>query len=185
MVRSQLIIKKVLARQLVDNPSAVNVSPKTPDTPAANGVAKKRRSYAVTIAIPNGSQLVPKDLKINAGTPLQACYGKKWAPMTALGQNSDGTLNVHWDKYSDSWDCSMVRSQLIIKNTLVNKILAAARSAKAPKMRTWTDVTGKFEIKAKLVSSSKTQVTLLKKDGSEITLPIADLGKADREYLSQ
>ncbi len=49
--------------------------------------------------------------------------------------------------------------------------------------RKWTDNTGKYSVEAELVEVKGDKVVLKKSTGSVITMPIARLSKADREYL--
>lgn len=49
--------------------------------------------------------------------------------------------------------------------------------------RTWRDSTGKFTIEAKLVSSADGKVTLEKRDGSQVVIPLSRLCPADRAFL--
>lgn len=172
MLRDELIIKKKLVQQLRTDPSSVKVAaPPTKEIP--------RKSYPVSIAVPPDSVLVPKEAKLEPGTKLQACYAGRWNPMTFLSANSDGTLNVRWDDYGPSFDCSMARNELIIKKNA----LKASSSRPTAEMRTFTDATGKFTVKAKVIKQSGTQVTLLTEKGKEVTLPLSKLSKADQEFL--
>jgi hypothetical protein len=52
-----------------------------------------------------------------------------------------------------------------------------------PKMRTWQDASGKFDVEATLVGVKDDKVTLKKKDGKQITLPVSKLSDEDQEYL--
>lgn len=192
MVREELIIKKDLAQQLRTNPSAVKVAAPTAD-------AKPLKSYPVSIAIPRDSEFVPTNVELKPGTKLQACYAGKWNPMTLLSTNADGTLTVRWDDWGATFDCSMQRNELIIKKSIlkdaaVPKESAAAKdstaakdsatpSAPTPEMRTFTDITGKFKVKAKIVKQTDKQVTLLTEQGKEVTLPIARLSETDQEFV--
>lgn len=49
--------------------------------------------------------------------------------------------------------------------------------------RTWSDTTGKYKIEAEWVSTENGNVTLKRRDGTVVTLPIAKLSEADQEYL--
>ena len=62
---------------------------------------------------------------------------------------------------------------------------AAARKSKtlSDGMRTWTDVTGKFKTKAKLLGIQGRNVVLKKEDGKRITVPFDKLSRADQIYL--
>jgi hypothetical protein len=174
MLRNELIIKKELARQLRTNPSAVATS-------APTAPAKPHKDYPVSIAVPPDSELVPKNADLKPGTKLQACYAGKWNPITFLSANSDGTLNVRWDDYGPSFDCSMARNELIIKKAVLRPLTAP--SSPTAEMRTFTDATGKFTVKARIVKQSETEVTLRTEQGKEITLPLSKLSEADQKFV--
>jgi hypothetical protein len=135
----------------------------------------------VSIAVPPDSELVSKNADLKPGTKLQACYAGKWNPITFLSANSDGTLIVRWDDYGPSFDCSMVRSELIIKKAVAKEAIPS--SPPIAEMRTFTDTTGKFKVKARIVKQSGTQVTLLTEQGKEVTLPLSKLSASDRDFL--
>jgi hypothetical protein len=170
MLRSELIIKKAMAQQLRSNPDAVSES-----TPPL-----RRKNYAVSIAVPTDSAFVPGDAVLKPGTKLQACYASKWNPITFLSHASDGTLNVRWDDYGEAFDCSMVRNELIIKKSVLKTMQS---SPAAGELRTFTDATGRFKVKAKVVRQTATEVTLLTEQGKEVTLPLTRLSEADQEFL--
>ena len=50
-------------------------------------------------------------------------------------------------------------------------------------LRTWTDRSGKFSVKAKFKSAASGKITLVKEDDSEITVESAVLSEEDRSYL--
>ncbi|HEY1049022.1 MAG TPA: PQQ-binding-like beta-propeller repeat protein [Prosthecobacter sp.] len=58
-------------------------------------------------------------------------------------------------------------------------LVLAARA----ELRTWTDASGKFQIKAELVGVQAGQATLKREDGSIIRIPVANLSKADQAAL--
>jgi WD40 repeat protein len=49
--------------------------------------------------------------------------------------------------------------------------------------RSWSDQTGKFKIEASLVKVEDEVVTLLRKDGKEVELPLGKLSEKDQEFL--
>ncbi len=51
------------------------------------------------------------------------------------------------------------------------------------KMRTWSDLTGKFSVKAKLIEVNEEFVRLEKESGKEIKVPLNKLDNSAREYL--
>lgn len=68
---------------------------------------------------------------------------------------------------------------LLIVLTLAITVHGAEDSA----FRTWSDASGSFKLEAQLVKLAGDSVTLRRKDGKEITLPLAKLSKGDQEFL--
>lgn len=61
---------------------------------------------------------------------------------------------------------------------------ATALPSDGPEYRTWTDVTGAFQVEAELLEATGAAVKLrLKKDGKTIEVPLKKLSDEDREYL--
>jgi len=146
----------------------------------------RHKQYKIDISIPKSAQLVPDDLTIEKGTALAGCWARKWRPITALSENEDGSLHVHWDEYSDAWDCNMTRDQLIIEDETIRKLKKnAAKSDGDLKdaLRTWTDSTGKYKVEAWYVRRSEKQVILKTDAGREFNMPIEKLSEEDRALL--
>jgi len=82
-----------------------------------------------------------------------------------------------------------------IENRLENGSVQATAEAKPtdaggaasgqPSLRTWRDATGVFEVEGSLVRSQDGKVTLKKRDGREITVPIGKLSAADQDYVAK
>ncbi len=100
--------------------------------------------------------------------------------MTVLKDSTEETVPIHWDDRPPAFDGLIHRSQLIIRKTDLKKL--RSKAAKLEK-RTWTDVTGKFSVDAKISSRTATHVTLVKEDGKEVKLPIDKLSSADQKWL--
>ncbi len=160
------------------------------DTPTggfARPASKPVKNYTVSIAVPKGALFVPADLRIEAGTPLAGCWASKWNPITAISENDDGTLNVHWDAYSDAWDCCMSRQQLIIEEKTVRRLRAksgATAEDLTKTLRTWSDTSGQHKVEARFVRKTATDVTIKTDAGREITMAIAKLSSEDQELLA-
>jgi SLA1 Homology Domain 1 (SHD1) protein len=64
------------------------------------------------------------------------------------------------------------------------KVKPKPLSKPAPKaFSTWTDSTGKFTIEARFLGFTNAKVTLEKKDGTKVTLPIERLSKENQEWV--
>ncbi len=59
-----------------------------------------------------------------------------------------------------------------------------AAVAAAQELRTWKDSTGKFQIRAKMVSVSAGKVTLEQEDGSNLEIDLKKLSPADQKYVA-
>ena len=146
----------------------------------------RHKQYKIDIPIPKSAQLVPEKLTIEKGTPLAACWANRWHPITAIYENEDGSLHVHWDEYSDAFDCDMTRDQLIIQDKTVRKLRRKTNKVGQDlkeTLRTWTDSTGKYKIEAWYVRRTEKQVFLKTDAGRELNMPIEKLSEEDRELL--
>ena len=62
---------------------------------------------------------------------------------------------------------------------------AAANTPDQPQYRTWTDHAGKHQTEAIFVETKDGKVTLKKKDGTTIKVPLESLSEADQQYVRQ
>lgn len=61
---------------------------------------------------------------------------------------------------------------------------AVASPPGQPQVRTWTDHTGKYRTEAAFVESKDGKVTLRKKDGTVLNVPLEKLSDADQQYVN-
>ena len=73
---------------------------------------------------------------------------------------------------------------LLLVALFVGSALQGQDAAK-PELRTWKDSTGQFSIQATFVRVNGDQVVLQGTDKKEISLPLAKLSEADRQYVKQ
>ena len=210
--RSKLIITQRTIEQLQDPTSvskfAVNIALKKPRSgsgfPSKNNSRSKIRhkSYPIDIRLPDEASLVPDDLKVKKGTALAACWANKWQPLTAMYENEDGSIHVHWNDRSDAFDCNMTRDQLVIEDKTIDKLRREEKRSKksitqpesaaagsetelSETLRTWTDATGKYKTEAWYVEHDDRQVTLKTAAGREIRMPLNKLSESDQQLLSE
>jgi hypothetical protein len=62
---------------------------------------------------------------------------------------------------------------------------SGSTSGEGGKLRTWTDVTGRFKVEAELVKVENGQVTLRRANGDRTTLPLEKLSPADQEFVRE
>ncbi len=83
---------------------------------------KPLKRYTVSADLPGNAEFVPNTAKLTKGTKLQACFQSKWYPITTLSENDDGSVNVRWDDWGAEYDCSMLRSELIIEKSVLSSL---------------------------------------------------------------
>ena len=86
-------------------------------------------------------------------------------------------------KYPDTPVSEVAKTELKKIDPASSALTQTGKPQPAKAFREWTDATGKFKTTAKLVSVADGKVTLLKKDGQTITLPISRLSAADQKLL--
>ncbi len=72
----------------------------------------------------------------------------------------------------------------IITVALLGFCAAWHSAAAADNVRTWSDTTGKFQIRAKFVEVSDGKVVLEREDGAQVTIPLDKLSEADRKVAA-
>ena len=70
----------------------------------------------------------------------------------------------------------------LLLSLLIGPRLQAQNAAK-PELRTWKDATGQFSIEAVFVRVTGDQVVLQRTDKKELSIPLAKLSPADRQYV--
>ncbi len=72
-----------------------------------------------------------------------------------------------------------------IEKRLADQDDGASAKPGQPKVRLWEDATGSFNVEATLIGVKDDKVTLKKKDGKEITVPLSKLAEEDRAYVKE
>ena len=88
---------------------------------------------------------------------------------------------------------SSTKSPALVKSArpAVKPVTAATRSTPKPagdtepELRMWTNDTGKFKVEARFGGLEEGKVTLIKTDGSTISIPLEKLSEADRELATE
>ena len=62
--------------------------------------------------------------------------------------------------------------------------MGTAQSVK-PALRTWTSADGQFTVEGELITDSGAKITLKKKSGGEIEVPLVKLSRQDQEYVAR
>lgn len=76
-----------------------------------------------------------------------------------------------------------LRAVLVV--LLLSGFAAGDDDAPQRKLRLWKDASGSFQVRARLLERVDDAVRLEKADGKEITVPLAKLSQADRDYLDK
>jgi len=106
--------------------------------------------------------------------------------------NDDGSVSQFYYQIRKNGDLALYNKSFFGPNTpsVVYKVLSIPErkkgkmeSATGAAIRTWTDISGKFTVTARYVSSNTKTVRLVKTGGKTITVPIVKLSVEDREYV--
>ncbi len=84
-----------------------------------------------------------------------------------------------------AWDKWKVLVEQPAAGTTASTDNPFATASETDKLRTWKDSTGKFTIEAEFISLSGDNITLKRKDGKELTLPLSRLSSEDQAAAKQ
>lgn len=80
---------------------------------------------------------------------------------------------------------SVKLASIVVTAAVISFGLADAPAASAQEVRTWTDSTGDFTIRAKFVSVKDGVVTLQEQDGSSLEIELKKLSAGDQKYVAE
>lgn len=94
--------------------------------------------------------------------------------------------NTQYLESKSSYLDSLKRLDVFIgkRETIILKTDNATQKRSTVQFRTWTDVTGKHKVLARLISVTDNVVILEKKDGNRIDVPLRNLSQKDRTYAN-
>ncbi len=78
-----------------------------------------------------------------------------------------------------------IQARLETEGSSLSAADSPATLSAQPELRTWHDLTGTYQVEAALVSYQDRQLTLKKKDGSTVLVPIEKLSKEDQAYVEE
>ncbi|MEM6470648.1 MAG: SHD1 domain-containing protein [Planctomycetota bacterium] len=184
-----VIVEKGIIDQL-GRPGFDTAMAKNLDVHNSKAASLGMRDYPMRGVIPRTHERVPENVTIPSQTALQAWWGSKFYDVKSLADSPVGPIPVRWADWSESWDCRILREQLIIAKSDLRRIqkargdrrLAGSNASQdaSSKMRFWTDTTGKFRVKAEFVCLENGNVTLLSDQGKTIRVPLDRLSKTDQ-----
>ncbi|MHB0960349.1 MAG: trypsin-like peptidase domain-containing protein [Pirellulaceae bacterium] len=130
---------------------------------------------------PYGPQKSVSILDLEAGRPVhQFTFVEPEAP---TGNNQP---SAHQDQFAfdKRYHCIPEAGCLVVVPDSNDRLIVERIGFEfVPALRTWTDASGEFTTAATFVSLTDGQVTLRKKDGKEITLPMSKLSDVDTAYI--
>ncbi len=112
--------------------------------------------------------------KFSKGDAVEAMYMGTWLPGKVESIDRRGFVSVNLE----------VGGQPKREAFKPADLRFAWESGALTRPRLWTDASGKFRLKAVLLSASDDQVTLRKPDGSEVKLPVEKLSTIDRKLVA-
>ncbi|MFO1021222.1 MAG: ribosomal protein L7/L12 [Planctomycetales bacterium] len=165
MDRNALAISRTTLEQL-KQPDAVKKFKEKAES-LENSIERKaalrrsRKRYPITLSLPDDTEKVTRDMALEVGTPLAAQWGQSWYDLTVKGLNKDGTVFVHWNKFSDHWDEDLERDDLIISKRELARLKPAAPamdSSQPPPSRSSSQV-GRYRVIVREIGPHKIQVS--------------------------
>ena len=175
---------------------------------ARKNLANKENSFASVLLLLEGDKAYVAFPKLRSANTAALSVARRDTELADAIEQAKGIERAR--RYADSKLASVRKKaipayQMVIRKypkTIAEKMateelakldpdaaIAAKNSPKASpqvgKFRSWTDSTGSFKIKAKLVSFVDGKVTLQKLNGSKVVLRLEQLSKADRDLLRE
>ena len=86
--------------------------------------------------------------------------------------------------FPQTWEVTEHHFSITSPRGLVGLLGSPYRKVRDP-LRTWTDNTGTFSVKAEFLSYNNSTVRFRKVDGKEIKVPVAQLSETDKEFLRE
>ncbi len=129
---------------------------------------------------------VPKvtETKFKKGDRVQVEWGAKWIPGEVVGYLRQDliTVKIVPEKGMEITPTLPLRHVRPASGAAAAAEQAPARTAHGRGMRTWTDASGKYKTEAEFVEFKDGKVTLKKKNGKTVTLPLDRLSEHDRQH---
>lgn len=134
---------------------------------------KRLEQEMAKVSLESATQSIPEMPKPTCQTESAVSYSNPTEPASAQTVANPAKANDPWSA--------------LAKTGKVAKPQAAASSQSSVELkdaRIWKDKTGKFQVEAEFVSCSEGQVTILKANGSKVTVPLSVLSDRDCEYVA-
>ncbi len=167
--------------------------------PRQRTVARKSNGPTRPTREPSASAIkVISTTPIAVGTPVEAQWGSMYYPAEVLELLPDDQVRVHYSGWSSVADETVSRSKIWVEPTAIARKDASGDSipveadpaasdmpltGNAPKIRTWTDVTGKHNVEAEFVDFAGGKVRLKRQDGKIVTMALERLSEADQKLV--
>lgn len=113
--------------------------------------------------------------RFSAGDDVEVHYLGSWRPAKVVSANARGEVLLEYEFAGRSHRRAFKQNEVRFKY----------EEGALTQLRTWTDSTGNFKIKAVLLGSDGDAITLRKPDLSEIKVPIAKLSTSDQSYVQR
>lgn len=113
--------------------------------------------------------------KYEVGDEIEVYFLNKWWPATVAEMGKRGEVLADYE----------FAGQMQRKTFPAQAVRGVYEAGAMTPGRFWADPSGKFRIKAALLSVDDTQVTLRKPDKSEVTVAIDKLSQADQDFLKK
>lgn len=178
----------------------------TPQLPADSNRTARSRAAASKSSGPARPKREPSATAINVasttaigvGTPVEAQWGSMYYPAEVVELLPGDQVRVHYAGWSSAADETLHRTKLWFEPAAIAEKTTSGESDSAetdtpasdeplasdpPKIRTWTDATGKHKVEAKFLDFADGKVRLKRQDGKIVTMALERLSKADQKLV--
>jgi hypothetical protein len=78
---------------------------------------------------------------------------------------------------------SEIEAKILAETEPTQQVQSPPKIVVVPELRSWSDVSGKFSVEASLISETNGIVSLRKKDGQLISVPLSKLSIVDQDFV--
>ncbi|MCC7083641.1 MAG: trypsin-like peptidase domain-containing protein [Pirellulales bacterium] len=133
--------------------------------------------------LPSGQSIPGRLMYVCAIEP----YGYRGAALNirVLRELPAEDLAKHFEELGITVGSGASQPDTAAKNGSENPVASSAAAPSVPEFRTWSDKTGKYKIEAMFVEKTADKVTLKRRDGKTIMVPLAMLSEEDLDHLKK
>jgi hypothetical protein len=144
------------------------------------------QKYSRPSPVPSTARVVTADTPLYVGQILQFQDHTFWKPAEVLELLPDGQVKIHPRGWPTAvWDKAVPRDKLQLAPEELFQPAKSPTPVAQAGLRTWSDVTGTYQIQATYLGVADGQVQLERQDGKQLQVPLEKLSPQDRDFVQQ